>query len=147
MNLSCSISLVFQFSIKLRTFYWLGTSHHSWCDIRIKDFTDSIKCRCRDVDMPLIQVSHYVTVYLRNESPSPYGNIMYDRRIVRGNTYAQRTLPAVSNNIDYNMVGVRPMESVKETIVDISSCSPLLITGNISYCLFDDIPLPPSMHS
>lgn len=26
----------------------------------------------------------------------PYGNIMYDRRIVRGNTYAQRTLPAVS---------------------------------------------------
>lgn len=25
-----------------------------------------------------------------------YGNIMYDRRIVRGNTYAQHTLPAVS---------------------------------------------------
>ena len=26
---------------------------------------------------------------------APYGNIMYDRRIVRGNTYAQHTLPAV----------------------------------------------------
>lgn len=31
-----------------------------------------------------------------NESPTPYGNIMYDRRIVRGNTYAQRTLPATA---------------------------------------------------
>ncbi|CAK8694853.1 radial spoke head protein 3 homolog [Clavelina lepadiformis] len=28
-----------------------------------------------------------------NEGPIPYGNIMYDRRIVRGNTYAQNTLP------------------------------------------------------
>ncbi|KAK7494520.1 hypothetical protein BaRGS_00014173 [Batillaria attramentaria] len=28
------------------------------------------------------------------EGPSNYGNIMYDRRIVRGNTYAQHTLPA-----------------------------------------------------
>ena len=34
--------------------------------------------------------------FFRSESPTPYGNIMYDRRIVRGNTYAQRTLPAVS---------------------------------------------------
>ena len=25
-----------------------------------------------------------------------YGNIMYDRRIIRGNTYALHTLPAVS---------------------------------------------------
>lgn len=31
-----------------------------------------------------------------NESPTPYGNIIYDRRIVRGNTYAQRTLPATA---------------------------------------------------
>lgn len=30
------------------------------------------------------------------ESPAPYGNIMYDKRIVRGNTYAQRTLPATA---------------------------------------------------
>jgi len=28
-----------------------------------------------------------------NEGPQPYGNIMYDRRIVRGNTYAQNSLP------------------------------------------------------
>lgn len=28
------------------------------------------------------------------QGPSQYGNIMYDRRIVRGNTYAQHTLPA-----------------------------------------------------
>lgn len=30
----------------------------------------------------------------QNEGQAPYGNIMYDRRIVRGNTYAQHTLPA-----------------------------------------------------
>ncbi|XP_064618021.1 radial spoke head protein 3 homolog B-like [Liolophura sinensis] len=29
-----------------------------------------------------------------NQGPPTYGNIMYDRRIVRGNTYAQHTLPA-----------------------------------------------------
>jgi len=29
-------------------------------------------------------------------STVPYGNIMYDRRIVRGNTYAQHTLPATA---------------------------------------------------
>ena len=33
------------------------------------------------------------------QHPPQYGNIMYDRRIVRGNTYAQHTLPAVSNVI------------------------------------------------
>ncbi|XP_001633128.2 radial spoke head protein 3 homolog [Nematostella vectensis] len=32
----------------------------------------------------------------QNEASMPYGNIMYDRRIVRGNTYAQRTLPATA---------------------------------------------------
>ncbi|ESO85775.1 hypothetical protein LOTGIDRAFT_130261 [Lottia gigantea] len=31
---------------------------------------------------------------IQNDVPSQYGNIMYDRRIVRGNTYAQHTLPA-----------------------------------------------------
>ena len=30
-----------------------------------------------------------------SEDAGLYGNIMYDRRIVRGNTYAQHTLPAV----------------------------------------------------
>ncbi|XP_046334418.1 radial spoke head protein 3 homolog B-like [Haliotis rufescens] len=30
----------------------------------------------------------------QNEQSAQYGNIMYDRRIVRGNTYAQHTLPA-----------------------------------------------------
>lgn len=29
-------------------------------------------------------------------APHPYGNIMYDRRIVRGNTYAQNVLPATA---------------------------------------------------
>lgn len=38
--------------------------------------------------------AHIFTLY-RNEGPVPYGNIMYDKRIVRGNTYAQHTLPAV----------------------------------------------------
>lgn len=28
---------------------------------------------------------------------SQYGNIMYDRRVIRGNTYALNTLPAVSS--------------------------------------------------
>ena len=35
-------------------------------------------------------------VSLLHRDPSVYGNIMYDRRIVRGNTYALHTLPAVS---------------------------------------------------
>jgi hypothetical protein len=39
-------------------------------------------------------LSYIIT--FRNEGPLPYGNIMYDRRIIRGNTYAQHTLPAVS---------------------------------------------------
>ena len=29
------------------------------------------------------------------EQASNYGNIMYDRRVIRGNTYALNTLPAV----------------------------------------------------
>ncbi|TRY86326.1 hypothetical protein DNTS_016130 [Danionella cerebrum] len=33
---------------------------------------------------------------LPNEEQSSYGNIMYDRRVVRGNTYAQHILPSVS---------------------------------------------------
>jgi len=38
----------------------------------------------------------------RNEQPvnqsgvDSFGNIMWDKRVVRGNTYAQHTLPAVS---------------------------------------------------
>jgi len=32
----------------------------------------------------------------QNPEPVPIGNIMYDRRIVRGNTYAQHTLPATA---------------------------------------------------
>ena len=43
-----------------------------------------------------LQQDLFIVSFFRNESPTPYGNIMYDRRIVRGNTYAQRTLPAVS---------------------------------------------------
>lgn len=31
-----------------------------------------------------------------------YGNIMYDRRVVRGNTYALHTLPAVSFILNLN---------------------------------------------
>ena len=45
----------------------------------------------------------------------PYGNIMYDRRIVRGNTYAQRTLPAVSVKCcraDENVVCLLTVEQV-----------------------------------
>ena len=32
------------------------------------------------------------------EQISQYGNIMYDRRVIRGNTYALNTLPAVREN-------------------------------------------------
>ncbi|XP_050394415.1 radial spoke head protein 3 homolog [Patella vulgata] len=35
-------------------------------------------------------------VIQQDEVPPQYGNIMYDRRIVRGNTYAQHTLPATA---------------------------------------------------
>jgi len=33
--------------------------------------------------------------FRENQTQSMYGNIMYDRRIVRGNTYAQNVLPVV----------------------------------------------------
>jgi len=33
---------------------------------------------------------------IEENEPVPYGNIMYDKRIVRGNTYAQHTLPATA---------------------------------------------------
>lgn len=35
----------------------------------------------------------YRVQYAENDAPVMYGNIMYDRRVVRGNTYAQTTLP------------------------------------------------------
>ncbi len=38
----------------------------------------------------------YILFFREDGSSAPYGNIMYDRRIVRGNTYAQNVLPAVS---------------------------------------------------
>lgn len=37
--------------------------------------------------------------FRENQTQSMYGNIMYDRRIVRGNTYAQNVLPVVSHSI------------------------------------------------
>lgn len=51
-----------------------------------------LSCWCNEI----IFLNNVKTLTYRNESPMPYGNIMYDKRIVRGNTYAQRTLPAVS---------------------------------------------------
>ncbi|XP_048842399.1 radial spoke head protein 3 homolog [Brienomyrus brachyistius] len=32
----------------------------------------------------------------QNDGPASYGNIMYDRRVIRGNTYALHTLPATA---------------------------------------------------
>ena len=41
-------------------------------------------------------------IYLREqENLSQYGNIMYDRRVIRGNTYALNTLPAVISPINF----------------------------------------------
>ena len=41
-------------------------------------------------------------IYLREqENLSQYGNIMYDRRVIRGNTYALNTLPAVIIPINF----------------------------------------------
>lgn len=37
---------------------------------------------------------HDPALLQQSDASAPYGNIMYDRRIVRGNTYAQHTLPA-----------------------------------------------------
>ena len=42
-------------------------------------------------------------------SVDAYGNIMYDRRVVRGNTYAQHTLPAVSTPISEIVNRVLPL--------------------------------------
>ncbi|KAK2153127.1 hypothetical protein LSH36_306g03017 [Paralvinella palmiformis] len=42
------------------------------------------------------QRKKYRNEQMRDDTPGQYGNIMYDKRIVRGNTYAQHTLPASS---------------------------------------------------
>ena len=42
-----------------------------------------------------LPLTHNHPTLRRVEMPE-YANIMYDRRIIRGNTYAQQTLPAVS---------------------------------------------------
>ena len=55
--------------------------------------------RIKNADNFIQMQSNHVYLNCRNEGPLPYGNIMYDRRIIRGNTYAQHTLPAVSNEI------------------------------------------------
>lgn len=47
----------------------------------------------------LLIIQFFFTV-CRNEEQSSYGNIMYDRRVVRGNTYAQHILPLVSISTD-----------------------------------------------
>lgn len=50
-------------------------------------------------------VKLFMLVSLTCSLRSAYGNIMYDRRIVRGNTYALHTLPAVRNaNLSINYV-------------------------------------------
>ena len=49
-------------------------------------------------------------VSLLHRDPSVYGNIMYDRRIVRGNTYALHTLPAVSECVCVCVVGREGVE-------------------------------------
>lgn len=38
----------------------------------------------------------FISFFIFRDGTVQYGNIMYDRRVVRGNTYAQHTLPAVS---------------------------------------------------
>ena len=45
-------------------------------------------------------------MFRTNDGPGIYGNIMYDRRIVRGNTYAQHVLPAVSHYSAYLFVSL-----------------------------------------
>ena len=35
-------------------------------------------------------------IFAFRDDPNAFGNIMYDRRVIRGNTYALHTLPAVS---------------------------------------------------
>lgn len=42
------------------------------------------------------RTKYRTSVALINEEESSYGNIMYDRRVVRGNTYAQQILPVTS---------------------------------------------------
>lgn len=45
------------------------------------------------------QAVHLHSFSLVNRAHSTYGNIMYDRRVIRGNTYAQRFLSTVGREI------------------------------------------------
>ena len=43
--------------------------------------------------MPQVKVTRLVLFFCRDNGPLPYGNIMFDRRIVRGSNYAQHPMP------------------------------------------------------
>ena len=47
------------------------------------------------LQMCYINIIYIFCFFRENQPQSMYGNIMYDRRIVRGNTYAQNVLPVV----------------------------------------------------
>lgn len=57
-----------------------GSTYHLWSKLVSRSATNELPawlhCVCR--------------------THSPYGNVMYDRRVVRGNTYAQHIIPTVS---------------------------------------------------
>jgi len=40
-----------------------------------------------------VKVTRLVLFFCRDNGPLPYGNIMFDRRIVRGSNYAQHPMP------------------------------------------------------
>ena len=50
-------------------------------------------------------ISLFLSLFsVESVAPATYGNIMYDRRIVRGNTYAQTVLPAVSSHTFFTIL-------------------------------------------
>ena len=44
-----------------------------------------------------MKVPRFLLFFCRDDGPIPYGNIMFDRRIVRGSNYAQHPMPVSSH--------------------------------------------------
>lgn len=73
--------------------------HSYWKDTNVASVLDGLTYSVQDVHLTNNTKKTCRLFFIadfRNEGLMPYGNIMYDRRIIRGNTYAQHTLPVVS---------------------------------------------------
>jgi len=60
-----------------------------------------------------------------------YGNIMYDRRVIRGNTYAQTVIPSVRYRMPFSFVPILRVNLLFSFIVKAQSWSCIVISVQV----------------